>query len=172
MLSVMGATVFALAIAASAFAQAPPSPPHQFFGSADSGSGAAIDGTPAVDGTAVTATNQDGVQVGAAVVTDGTWLIQVDPADATSVTFTVGDSGSSDASDVVAGSLSEVALDLATPVADADADADATPPAGLPATGTGGLTGGDSSLPLLPLVLAVSVVLGLSGVAVARRTRA
>ena len=37
LLAVMSATVFALAIAASAFAQGPPSPPrHQFYGVAGS----------------------------------------------------------------------------------------------------------------------------------------
>ena len=182
MLSVMGATVFALAIAASAFAQAPPSPPHQFFGSADTGSGATVDDAAAADGATVTAWNQDGDAVGAADITDGTWLIQVDPADASSVTFSIDGSSQSDSQDVVAGSLTELGLALSSGAADpmdpmdpmdpTDPMDPATPaPTGLPATGSGGLAG-DSSLPVLPLVLAISVVLGLSGVAVARRTRA
>ncbi len=115
----------------------------------------------------MTAWNQDGDEVGSAVVTDGTWLIQVDPADASSVTFTIDGSAPSDSTDVIAGSLTELGLDLAA----AGGGGTTPPPDGLPATGTGGLAG-DSSLPVLPLVLAVSVVLGLSGVAVARRTRA
>ena len=175
MLSVMGATVFALAIAASAFAQAPPAPPHQFFGSADTGSGATVDDAAAADGATVTAWNQDGDAVGTSEITDGTWLIQVDPADASSVTFSIDGSSQSDSQEVVAGSLTELGLALSSGMAPDPMDPTmdpATPaPTGLPATGSGGLAG-DSSLPVLPLVLAISVVLGLSGVAVARRTRA
>lgn len=177
MLAVMSATVFALAIAASAFAQAPPSPPHQFFGSGGTGSGAELDGEAVADGATVTAWNQDGDEVGSAEVADGTWLIQVDPADATSVTFTVDGSVPSEPQEVTAGALTELGLSLASAddgggddVGD-DVGDDGEAPTGLPATGTGGLAG-SSSLPVLPLALAVSVMLALGGVSVARRTRA
>ena len=170
LLTVMSAAAFALAIAASAFANAPPSPPHQFFGSGDTGSGAHVDGALAADGATVTASNEDGVEVGSTTITDGTWLIQVDPADADSVTFTIDGSAQSESQDVVSGSLTELGMDLA-----ASGDAAATAPAtatpdGLPSTGTGGLANDGSGLPILPLALAVSLVLALGGVAVTRRS--
>ena len=177
-LSVMTAAAFALAIAGSAFAQVP-LPPHQFFGSAASDSGAMLDGEAVADGTTITAWNQDGDMVGSEEVADGTWLIQIDPADADSVVFTIGDSAPSPSTEVVSGSLTELGLDLVTAdMGDGDGDmgmggdGDGDAPDGLPATGTGGLAGGDSGLPVLPLILLVSVVLALGGVAVVRRTRA
>ena len=60
-LTLLSAVAVALAIATSAVAQAPPSTPHQFFGSEPTGSGALLDGAPAPDGAVVTAWNQDGV---------------------------------------------------------------------------------------------------------------
>ena len=44
-------------------------------------------------------------------------------------------------------------------------------PIALPDTGSGGLAG-DSSLPVLPLALAISIVVALGGVMAVRRTRA
>ena len=44
-------------------------------------------------------------------------------------------------------------------------------PMALPDTGSGGLAG-DSSLPVLPLALAISIVVALGGVMAVRRTRA
>ena len=44
-------------------------------------------------------------------------------------------------------------------------------PMALPDTGSGGLAGG-SSLPVLPLALAISIVVALGGVMAVRRTRA
>ena len=102
---------------------------------------------------------------------------QIDPADASSVTFTIDGSAASAEEEVTAGSLTELGLDLVTADAgdgdgDGDGAGDGDAPDGLPATGTGGLAGGDGGLPVLPLVLLVSVVLALGGVAVTRRTRA
>ncbi len=170
MLAVASAAALALALVASAFAQAPPSPPHQFFGSSETGSGAQIDGADAADGAVVAAWNQDGEQVGSDTITDGTWLIQVDSADASSVTFTVDGNADAQSFDVVSGSLTEAALNATSGAAPPAADDDGAPGA-LPSTGSGGLAGGSgSSLPLLPLALVAAVVMALGGVAVTRRS--
>ena len=66
-------------------AQAPPTPPHQFFGSVNTGSAAILDGVQAPDGCVVSATNQSGDPAGDATITDGVCLIQVFAADAVSV---------------------------------------------------------------------------------------
>ena len=115
MVLVVTAAALALAIAASAFAQSPPTPPHQFYGSAETGTGAILDGEAAPDGSVVTASNQDGENVGETAIEAGSWLIAVDPADADTVTFTIGDSGQSGSYDVVSGDQTEVALNLTTP---------------------------------------------------------
>jgi len=170
LLTVMSAAAFALAIAASAFAQAPPSPPHQFFGSADTGSGAELDGEALPDGTVITAWNQDGDAVGTATIGDtdtGVWTMQVSPDDADSVTFSVDGSDQSASFDVESGSFAEVGLALSSLVVAPPVD----PTPGLPATGSGGLVGG-SSLPVLPLALVASVIVALGGVMAVRRTRA
>ena len=52
-----------------------------------------------------------------------------------------------------------------------DADDMGDEPMALPDTGSGGLAG-DSSLPVLPLALAISIVVALGGVMAVRRTRA
>ena len=52
-----------------------------------------------------------------------------------------------------------------------DADDMGDDPMALPDTGSGGLAG-DSSLPILPLALAISIVVALGGVMAVRRTRA
>ncbi len=173
-LAVMSAAAFALAIAASAFAQAPPAPPHQFYGA-----GATLDGETS-DGT-VTAMNQDGEAVGSASVNMGEWALDVDPADAESVTFSIDGSDPSASYDVESGSVTAVDLALTSPMDDDD-DADdgdmddgddaapAPAPDGLPDTGSGGLA--DSSLPVLPLALAISVAVALGGVLAVRRIRA
>ncbi len=198
-LAVMSAAAFALAIAASAFAQAPPAPPHQFYGS-----GATLDGETS-DGT-VTATNQDGEAVGSSSIDMGAWAINVDAADADSVTFSIDGSDPSDSYDVEGAGVTEVSLALTSPMADEDDmgdteddmpgddaedmpgddmgddmpgdDAEDMPaddmgdmPDGLPDTGSGGLAGG-SSLPALPLALAISIAVALGGVLAVRRIRA
>jgi hypothetical protein len=165
-LAVLGAAVAALALATAAFAQAPPSPPHQFFGDAGSGSGVTVDGEAAADGAAVTAWNEDGVQVGEASVSGGLWLIQVDPDEASTVSFAVDGSSDSGSYPVESGSLTAVTLAVtsgATPPT-------TTPPDGLPGTGSGGLAGSGSSIPVLPLVLVAAVMMALGGVAVTRRS--
>ena len=216
-LSVMGAAVFALAIAASAFAQVP-LVPQTFYGGAGS---AMLDGEVAADGAVVTATNQDGEAVGSDAVGMEGWVIEVDPGDAASVTFSINGSDPSDSYEVIAAGFVEVNLDLTSPapeepvdevdevdeVDDADDmgdpddaddmgdpddaddmgdpdDADDTDagdgddaddmgdePMALPDTGSGGLAGG-SSLPVLPLALAISIAVALGGVMAVRRTRA
>ena len=115
MLTVLGAAVLALSLAAAAFAQAPPSPPHQFYGSGDD-SGATLDGVAAADGAVVIALNESGVNVAEGTVAAGVWLVQVDPADATSVTFTLDGIAVDGSHDVVSGSLSAVTLAATTPV--------------------------------------------------------
>ncbi len=190
-LAVMSAAAFALAIAASVFAQAPPSPPHQFYGAATTGSGAQLDGEAAADGAEVTAWNADGVAVATATVSGGVWELQVQPDDAESVVFTINGSLPSASFDVQSGSFTEVSLDLSSPPAEeepadaadddadaADDDADAADDdadaagVGMPETGSGGLAGGGSSLPILPLIFAISVLVGVGGVMAMRRIRA
>ena len=186
--ALVSAATLALALTASAFGQAPPQPPHMFFGSADTGTAAQLDGAQAADGGIVSATNENGEVVGTGAIDAGTWLIQVDPADATSVTFSIDGSAASAAFDVTSGDLTEVALDLTAAAAEepaaeepaaeepaaeepaAEEPAAGEAPTGLPNTGSGGLAGAGSSLPALPLVLVAAVVLALGGVAVTRRT--
>ena len=112
-LAVMGAALAALAITTAAFAQAPPTPPHAFFGSPADGSGVTIDGNAAPAGTVVTAWNENGDQVGTATLdAAGLWVIQVDPAMAMSVTFTVAGAATSGSFDVESGDISPVALSV------------------------------------------------------------
>ena len=168
MLAVVSATAVALALVGAAFAQAPPTPPQKFFGSSDTGSAATLDGATAADGLVVSAWNADGDNVGNATIANGTWTIDVNSTDATSVSFKVdgvnasANGGASVA--VTSGGLSEVIL-----VASAGT---APPPTGLPNTGSGGLASDGSGTPLLPLTLAgVALVMMLGGVAVTRRVR-
>ena len=95
----LSAAALALALVTSAFAQAPPSPPHQFFGSAGTGSGALLDGEPAADDAVVTASNADtGDAVGTGTIADGTWLVQVEADAADSVVFSIDGGSPSDPS--------------------------------------------------------------------------
>ncbi len=164
-LTVLGAAVLALSLASAAFAQAPPSPPHQFFGSAADGSGATVDGADAADGAVVVAWNEAGENVGEGTVDGGLWLIQVASEDASSVTFTVDGNATAGSFDVESGSLTSVTL-----VATSGGGGGDTPDS-LPNTGTGGLADSGSGLPVLPLVLALTVVVALGGVAATRRSR-
>ena len=175
-LAVMGAALAALAITTAAFAQAPPTPPHAFFGSPADGAGVTIDGDAAPAGTVVTAWNENGDQVGTATLdAAGLWVIQVDPAMAMSVSFTVDGAATSGSFDVESGEISAVALSVGGAAPPPTDDAAPPPseggtPSGLPNTGTGGLAGSGSSLPILPLALMAAVVLALGGVAVTRRS--
>ena len=200
-LAVVSAAAFALALAASAFAQVP-QVPHTFYGS-----GATLDGQTS-DGT-VTATNEDGEAVGSASIDMGTWSIDVSPDDAMSVTFSIDGSDPSGSYNVEPGSATDVSLALTSPMDDTDdgdgddmgdtgdgdgdgddmgdtgdgddqvTDDDATDdtgddmgqPDGLPDTGSGGLAG-DSGLPALPLAIAISIAVALGGVLAVRRIRA
>ena len=154
----------------------PIAPPHQFYGSAGAGSGAAIDGELVPDGTVITARNEDGKAVGRTAVAAGDWVIYVYRADAASVTFSITGSVRSRPYDVVIAARTEVALDLAAlDAGSGDGDAAARGPELLPNTGGGGIAGsgglaGGSGLLALAVALAVSVA--LAGVAVVRRTRA
>ena len=162
----------------------PIAPPHQFYGSAAAGSGAAIDGELVPDGTVITARNEDGKAVGRTAVAAGDWVIYVYRADAASVTFSITGSVRSRPYDVVIAARTEVALDLAAldagggdgdAAAGDDGDAAARGPEVLPNTGSGGsagsggLAGGHG---LLALAVALAVSVALAGVAVVRRTRA
>ena len=160
----MSAAALALALVTSAFAQAPPSPPHQFFGSTATGTGALLDGEPAADGATVTASNADtGDAVGTDTIASGTWLIQVDADAADSVVFSIDGGSPSGAFPVVSGDLTDVALDLES--------ASMATPAALPDTGSGGLADSSGSgFPALPLALAIAAIVALGGVAAVRRS--
>ena len=94
-LAVVSAAALTLALVANAFAQeAPPVPPHLFYGSAETGSAALLDGEIAADGATVTAWDQDGESVGSMTIEDSTWMIQVPPS-AGSVTFSIDGSSQS-----------------------------------------------------------------------------
>ena len=111
-LTVVSVAALTLALVANAFAQeAPPSPPHQFFGSQETGSAALLDSEIAADGATVTAWDQDGESAGSATIADSTWMIQVPPS-ASSVTFSIDGSSQSASESVSSGVLTEVALDL------------------------------------------------------------
>ena len=135
-----------------ASAQAPPSPPHTFFGQSPT-----LDGAAVSDGTVVTATDGAGVVVGTGTVEAGNWLIQVDP-DIDSVSITIGSAAAEGPFAVESGALTEVTLNLTsstTPPA-------TTPPGTLPNGGTGGLGdigGGFAMLPILA-ALAIAVMAG------------
>ena len=200
-LTLLSAAAVALAIATSAVAQAPPSTPHQFFGSEPTGSGALLDGAPAPDGAVVTAWNEDGVALEADTIADGVWTLRIEPADASSVVFTINDSLPSGSFKVRAAAFEEIRLDLSSPseedapanvaddaasddatsddTADTADDADDAPAAddtagsfGMPVTGSGGLAGGGSRLPVLSLIFAISALVGMGGVMAVRRMRA
>ena len=114
---VVAAAVFALAISASAVPQAPPDPPHSFYGDASSGSGALLNGELAADSSVVTAWNQDGENVGESEIADGAWVIVVwlpvvDPGGNSTVAFTIDGSDPSDAYAVWSGVITAVSLDL------------------------------------------------------------
>ena len=162
----------------------PIAPPHQFYGSAAAGSGAAIDGELVPDGTVITARNEDGKAVGRTAVTAGDWVIYVYRADAASVTFSITGSVRSRPYDVVIAARTEVALDLAAldagggdgdAAAGDDGDAAARGPELLPNTGSGGIAGSGGlagGRGLLALAVALAVSVALAGMAVVRRTRA
>ena len=162
----------------------PIAPPHQFYGSAAAGSGAAIDGELVPDGTVITARNEDGKAVGRTAVAAGDWVIYVYRADAASVTFSITGSVRSRPYDVVIAARTEVALDLAAldagggdgdAAAGDDGDAAARGPELLPNTGSGGIAGSGGlagGRGLLALAVALAVSVALAGMAVGRRTRA
>lgn len=116
-LAVLGAVglVFSLSSDA-ALAQAPPAPPHTFFGGTLVGADAEIDGELVHNGAVVTAFNQDGEAVRASRICKGVWIIEVTPGDAETVVFNItaggGSSTLSGSFDVVPGGLNAVALDL------------------------------------------------------------
>ena len=86
---------------------------------------------------------------------------------AVSVTFTVDGNATTGSFDVESGQISAVALSVTSGAAP---PSNGGTPGGLPNTGTGGLAGSGSSLPILPLALMAAVVLALGGVAVTRRS--
>lgn len=194
---VLALAALTVAIVASAFAQAPPSPPHKFWGSADVGSGAVLDGAPAPDGSVVTARSADGVAVAQATISQGSWSLDVRPDDADTVVFTINGSLPSAAVEVQSAGSTQVALNLDSPPAEEApiTTADATPdesaaddaapdavddeaPAAapdsprLPEAGSGGLLdrAGARSVPVL--IFAISLLVGIGGVMAVRRLRA
>ncbi len=168
----------ALPLAGSAAtAQAPPLPPHQFFGDA-----ASVDGAAAPDGSVVAALNENSVEVGSTVITDGLWDMLVSADDAAEVRFRIGGSALSGAHAVVGGDLTEIALDLSSvqapdpetendepPSSEESDDAAANePPAVLPNGGSGGLAqtgdqhdGGRRAAMIAAGALAVAIVSAL-----------
>ena len=202
----IGAAALALTLMTSAFAQAPPLPPtdHLFFGM-----DVTIDGESAADGAVVEASNQDGTAVGSDTITDGSWMINVHPDNASSVSFTVNGIGPTASYDVVDYGVGDngagIAISVTTPVVEpvvpeepvvpVEPEEPVVPvvpeepvvpvvpeepvvpvepeepeaPAALPNTGSGGLADTGSGFPLLPVALAISALVALSGVAVTRR---
>ena len=182
-LALVSVAAMSLALVATAFAQeAPPPLPAQFYGSAELGSAAQLDGADAADGSTVTAWNENGEAVGTDAIEAGTWGIQVSPDDAASITFSIDDSNQSESFAVTSGSLTAVALALtsvAAPVDDTDAGdmgagdmgaGDMDAPTGLPSTGSGGLADGGGRGSALPLALVAVVATLLGGIALRRRT--
>lgn len=146
----------ALAVAltsAVAAAQAPPSPPHTFFGE-----NPLLDGASAPDGTPVTAINEEGVAVATAEVEAGTWVLQVDPANGAQVSIQLNGAGAVGPYDVESGALTEVLLDVTSGASPANGGGAGTP-GGLPSGGSGGLGDGDGAGNLIPLFLAAGVAL-------------
>jgi hypothetical protein len=104
--------------AAPVDAQQIPWPAAVFFGNADLGSAAVLDGQTAADETIVTAWNEHGRWVQDAIITGATWVMRIDPHSATSLTFAIGDSErSADPIAVISGLATAVTLILQTPVA-------------------------------------------------------
>ena len=71
----------------------------------------------------VTAWSEDGVALEADTIADGVWTLQIEPADASSVVFTINDSLPSGSFEVRAAAFEEVRLDLSSP-SEEDAPAD------------------------------------------------
>ena len=119
------ALLLAVALSPQAAAQdGPPPPPHWFFGV----------GFDSDNGMTIRALNQDGEQVESTTISDGSWSLVVDLADADSVTFEIG-SGSSrrvteEANTLMQGRLTEVERSdfsvVAAPVAEPEAPTSAT----------------------------------------------
>ena len=130
-------------------AQAPPSPPHTFFGQSPT-----LDGAAVSDGTVVTATDAAGVVVGTGTVEAGNWLIQVDP-EIDSVSITIGSASGMGPFAVESGALTEVTLNLTS--AATPPPATTTPPDTLPNGGTGGLGDIGGGFALLPILAALAI---------------
>lgn len=138
----------------AALAQAPPSPPHTFFGE-----NPRIDGASAPNGTPVAAINADGVAVASAVVEAGTWVLQVDPADGTQVSIQLNGAAAVGPYGVESGALTEVSLDVTSGAGGPANGGGSGTPGSLPNGGGGGLGEGDGAASLIPLFLAAGVAL-------------
>jgi hypothetical protein len=136
-----------------ASAQAPPSPPHTFFGQSPT-----LDGSAVADGTVVSAIDESGVVVGTGTVEAGNWLIQVDP-DTDSVTITIGDAAAEGPFAVESGALTEVTLNLTSGTPTTDPPPTTPPPGTLPNGGTGGLGDIDGGFPMLPILAALAIAM-------------
>ena len=160
-------------------AQAPPVPPHQFFGSVSTGSGATVNGTAVGDGTVITAVDGVNVAVATGTISSGTWSIQVNPSDATSVSFRIGNSNLSQSFTVTSGALTEVTLNLTSGTQQQPPPTTppptTPPPTALPNGGSGGIAGlsglAETSALLALVLLGIGVVAAVSviGVRLTRR---
>jgi hypothetical protein len=135
--------------------QAPPSPPHTFFGHDP-----LVDGVQVPNGTIVTALSPQGADVGSAPVESGTFVVQVDAAVASSVQFLI--NGATTAFFAVeSGGLTELTVDISTgtpPTGDPEPPPPVTggDPNGLPNGGNGGLAQAGSTGNVL-LILGASM---------------
>ena len=118
--------------------QAPPSPPHTFFGHDP-----LVDGVQVPNGTIVTALSPEGTSLSSAPVESGTFVVQVDAAVTSSVQFLI--NGATTAFFAVeSGGLTELTVDISTgtpPTGDPEPPPPVTggDPNGLPNGGNGGL---------------------------------
>ena len=108
--------------------QAPPSPPHTFFGHDP-----IVDGVQVPNGTIVTALSSEGTSVGSAPVESGTFVVQVDAAVASSVQFSI-NGATTDFFAVESGGLTELTVNITT-------NGGGTPPPPPPPPDTGGPNG-------------------------------
>ena len=116
--------------------QAPPSPPHTFFGHDPM-----VDGVQVPNGTIVTALSPQGTDVGSAPVESGTFVVQVDAAVASSVQFLI-NGATTDFFAVESGGLTELTVNITTggtPPPPPPPPPDTGGPNGLPNGGNGGL---------------------------------
>ena len=147
-------------------AQAPPLPPHQFYGPAPQ-----VDSDPVADGTVVSVLDTAGMVLGSSSVSGGCWALQISASDAASVHFTVTGADPSANFAVVSGGLTEVTPTLDTLAASPPPTVSppAVPqPTELPNGGSGGLAGFPGGISLIALAFAGALT--VAGLAVLIRS--